>query len=257
MTANSMGRTVCRWLTVGAAFGLASYASYVGVTWLRYGKQKRRADRAADDALLDRFMPAYEVADRHAVHVAAPAETTFSAAIDCDFADSAIVSAIFRGREAILGSDAATRVAPRGLLAQVTALGWSVLAEVPGREIVCGAVTRPWEANVVFRFIPLEEFASFNEPDYAKIVWTLRADPINAISSIVRTETRVVTTDASARAKFRRYWSFLSPGILLIRRVMLRLAKSEAERRFRAGPISTADAHPWEAATPEIVHQRP
>ena len=250
MTTNSPGRNVCHWLAGGAAFGLASYVSYVGVTWLRYGKQKRRA---ADDALLDRFMPAYDVADRHAVRVAAPAEMTLSAAIDCDFADSVIVSAIFRGREAILGSDAAMRVAPRGLLAQVTALGWGVLAEVPGREIVCGAVTRPWEANVVFRAIPPEDFASFNEPDYAKIVWTLRADPINATSSVVRTETRVATTDAPARAKFRRYWSFLSPGILLIRRVMPRLAKSEAERRFRAGPISTADAHPWEAAMPEIV----
>ena len=30
---------------------------------------------------------------------------------------------------------------PKGLLAQTTLLGWGVLAEKPGREIVVGAVT--------------------------------------------------------------------------------------------------------------------
>ena len=50
-----------------------------------------------------------------------------------------------------------------------------------------------------------------------KIAWTLRADTIDATESILRTETRAIATDAGARAKFRWYWSFLSPGIKLIR----------------------------------------
>jgi hypothetical protein len=66
-----------------------------------------------------------------------------------------------------------------------------VLAEVPEREIVVGAVTRPWEPNVTFRAVPPDEFAAFREPDYVKIVWTLRADPIGAAESIYRTETRL------------------------------------------------------------------
>ena len=37
---------------------------------------------------------------------------------------------------------------PRGLLAATLALGWGVLAEVADREIVVGAVTKPWEPNV-------------------------------------------------------------------------------------------------------------
>jgi len=40
--------------------------------------------------------------------------------------------------------------------------------------------------------------------------------------SIFRTETRAVATDAAARAKFRWYWSFLSPGIALSRMLSLR-----------------------------------
>ena len=78
-----------------------------------------------------------------------------------------------------------------------------------------------------------DEFRAFSEPDCVKIVWTLRADPVGAAESIFRTETRVMTTDATARAKFRRYWSFLSPGIILIRWVSLRPLKAEAERRAR------------------------
>jgi hypothetical protein len=111
------------------------------------------------------------------------------------------------------------------------AIGWGVLDENPGREIVLGAVTKPWESDVVFRTIPPDQFASFQEPGFAKIAWTLRADPVSDQHSIARTETRVATTDPASRARFRRYWSFLSPGILVIRRAMLRMIKREAERR--------------------------
>jgi hypothetical protein len=114
------------------------------------------------------------------------------------------------------------------------ALGWGVLAEVPGREVVVGAVTKPWEANVTFRALPPDQFAAFSEPGYVKIVWTLRAEPITAGESLFRTETRAVATDATARATFRRYWALLSPGIIVIRWAVLGPVKSEAEQRARA-----------------------
>src|SRR2546425_934592 len=106
------------------------------------------------------------------------------------------------------------------------------LAGVPGREIVVGAVTQRWMAQV-FRALPPAEFAAFDEPGYAKIVWTLRADPIAAEESLFRTETRVNTTDPKARRKFRWYWSLVSPGVALIRRLSLAPLKREAERRAR------------------------
>ena len=122
-----------------------------------------------------------------------------------------------------------------GLLEAMKSIGWSVLATIPDREVVVGAVTKPWEANVVFRSVPADEFAAFNEPDYVKIAWTLRADPVGPGHSIARTETRVMTTDAASRRKFRRYWSLVSPGILLIRRFMLKRVKALAEARCRPG----------------------
>jgi hypothetical protein len=110
-------------------------------------------------------------------------------------------------------------------------IGWGVLADLPGREVVMGAVTQPWEANVVFRPLPPDEFLTFNEPDYVKIIWTLRADPAGAAECVFRTETRVVTTDATARSKFRWYWARFSPGIALIRWLSLGPVRREAERR--------------------------
>jgi hypothetical protein len=214
------------------AFGLAAagYAAYVGVAWYRYG-QVAPAGLDERDPLLDRFMPDYDVAERHHVYVMAPPDITLSAAADTDLEQSPVVRAIFRARELVLGSntDAVTR--PRGLLAQLTSLGWGILAETPGREIVAGAVTQPWLANVVFRALPPDEFRAFQEPGYVKIVWTLRADPAGASESIFRTETRVTTTDRTARARFRWYWARFSPGVVLIRRVMLRRLKKEAESR--------------------------
>lgn len=94
-----------------------------------------------------------------------------------------------------------------------------------------GAVTQPWRGNVVFRAIPPDLFADFREPDYVKIVCTLRVDAVSPTASIFRTETRAMTTDAGARRKFRWYWARFSPGIVLIRLLTLRMLKAEAERR--------------------------
>jgi hypothetical protein len=230
-----------RWSAAGAGLAAASYAGYAAFTWYRYGHAKPSANRLFRDALLDRFIPTYEVVDRHAVRVAAPAEIAFSAACGLKLRESAIIGAIFRGRELILRSEPDERPQPLGLAEQARAWGWGVLAEVPGREIIFGGVTQPWLANPVFKALPPDEFKAFHEPGYVKIAWTLRAHPIGASQSVAFTETRVATTDPLARAKFRRYWAFLSPGIILIRRIALRLVKTEAERRVREAGLSVED----------------
>jgi len=222
------------WSVGGAAvlFGIAaaSYAGLVGFAWLRYGHAPAPAADEVDP-LLDAFIPHYDVVERHHVAIGAPAAVTFGALMDMDLEESLLIRAIFKGREICIGADPDVEGRPRGLVSMTKALGWVVLAVVPGRELVMGAVTRPWEPNVVFRGIPPERFAAFNEPGYVKIVWTLRADAGGGRSSVARTETRVLAIDAEARRKFRRYWSRVSPGVALIRQLSLRLVKKEAERR--------------------------
>jgi hypothetical protein len=199
------------------------------------------------DMLLNRFMPEYDVVERHSIRIAVPAEVTFAAAQEMDLNESGIVRAIIRARELILGSKVASDPAPPGLVAQTRAMGWGLLAEVPGRELVMGAITQPWAANVVFRAIPPAQFAERREPGHVKIVWTLRADPVSEGASIFRTETRAVACDADARKRFLRYWRVFSPGIVIIRFAMLRALKRACQAR-RGGPLVSSGRRPARTA---------
>jgi len=226
-----------RWLMGGAGLAVATYAVYVAITWLRYGHPNQPGSGEDADPLIERFLPVCDVAMRHHMRIAAPAEITFGAACDMDLMQSAIIRCIFQVRALILRSSSETALFSGPFLAQSLAQGWGVLAEVPRREIVVGAVTQPWAVNPVFRALPPDEFAAFHEPGHLKIVWTLRADLRGTAESVYRTETRVATTDLNSRAKFRTYWSLFSPGIVLIRHISLRLVRTAAERRSRRAGI--------------------
>ena len=187
-------RAVTRIVVTGLGVAAATYAGSAAVTWYRYGSPQPGTPEEADP-LLDRFMAAYEVVERHNVRVRAPAKITLAAAYEQNLLASPVIRAIFKARELALGSTPDERARPQALLPQMLALGWGILAEVPGHEIVMGAVTQPWDPNPRFRALGPEHFAAFDEPDYVKIVWSLRADAVGAHESIFRTETRAVATD--------------------------------------------------------------
>jgi hypothetical protein len=224
-------KTALKYVAGGAALAALGYAAFAGTQWLRFGRAPRAKKPDEQDPLLDRFMPLYDVVERHHIRVLAPPDVTLAAARDLNIQDSALVRGVFKARELVMGSTPADAALPSGLLAAALSIGWGILADEVDREIVLGAVTKPWEPNPVFRDLLPRDFRSFAEPGFVKIAWTLRADPVAAGESVFRTETRAVATDAEARAKFRRYWSLVSPGVLLIRRAMLTPIKAEAERR--------------------------
>lgn len=217
--------------TLGAA--TVGYAAAAALAWIRYGHVARgHADE--HDSLLDRFMPTYEVVERHHIAVDAPPRVTLAAAGAQQLLHHPIIRAIFKTRELMLGSTPNQSPEPSALLPMVLAIGWRILAQTDDREVVVGAVTKPWEPNVTFKGLDPAEYAAFAEAGYVKIIWSLRADPIESNRSIFRTETRALATDRDARVRFRRYWAFASPGIWLIRRASLGPLKREAERRVTA-----------------------
>jgi hypothetical protein len=226
--------SVVGWLAGLAGLAIGSYAAIFAVHWYRFGRTSPPPGSDID-ALLDRFMPTYDVVERHHVRVSAPAEIAFESACEIDVQQSFVVRSIFRAREIVLGSEPDEVQRPRGLLPWTLTLGWNVLDEVPGREVVVGSATQPWEPNPVFLSLSPEEFAAFNEPGYVKIAWTLRTDPVGEKRSIVRHETRAFPTDPTARARFRLYWSLAWPGLLIIRLIALNLIKREAEARAARG----------------------
>lgn len=233
MRKTRIARSVMCGLAAGAGIAAAGYAMYVGITWRRYGHV---APSSGDevDALLDRFIPTYDVAARHHTDIDTPTEIALAAANTIDIQRSALVRALFRGRALILRGDVEQMGRPRTLLPWMQSLGWTVLAERPGRAVVVGIVMRPWEPTPTPPAVPPVEFAAFHEPSYVKIVTTWAAEPLGSGRSRFTIATRVATTDATARSRFRRYWAAFSPGSLLIRFVGLGFIKGEAERRARA-----------------------
>src|SRR5215203_3637046 len=222
-------RSSALWTACGVGVLGVGYLSLAAAAWSRFGHP--RAPHADEvDTLLDRFIPSYDVVERHQIRVDAPAAVTLHAAKHARLDESLLVRGIFKARELALGADHAAATTEAGLFEQMKAIGWRVLDEIPDREIVVGAVTQPWMPNVVFRGIDAETFRAFNEPFYVKIAWTLRVDPIGDSACVFRTETRVLTTDADARSRFRWYWARFSPGIAVIRRVMVQSVKRQAER---------------------------
>jgi hypothetical protein len=220
-------------LTAGVAgVGALAYGVYVANTWCQYGRNRMPAPEE-HDPLLDRFMPGYDVTERHHVYVRAPPAVTLAAAAGMALEQSRLVRAIFAARAWILGAPVGDAARPRALVEQMQELGWRVLSQTD-REIVVGAVTQPWMARVRFRGLAPDEFIAFDEPDFVRIAWTLRVEAAGANGSIFRTETRVATTDGSARRKFRWYWARFSPGIVMIRYALLWNLKKAAEWRARS-----------------------
>ena len=181
---------------------------------------------------IDRFIPEADVRERHETTVHAPAELVFDVAENFDMNTIPVVRAIFWLRAKLMRSATAGRAAALPMKA-LTGLGWGVLTRTAGRELVAGAVTQPWLGDVTFRAIPPERFAAFAEPELVKIVWTLEAVPLGPALTCFRSQTRVVATDDDARRKFRRYWHRVSAGILMIRWLVGRGVRREAERRYR------------------------
>lgn len=206
---------------------VVGWGAYAAITWLTFGRTR---SARGTDPLMDRYMPRHDIVEVHRTRVAAPPSVTWSAARAMDLQDSPVVHTIFRARELILGATPGARPPHESFIDELLSIGWGVLADVPGRQMVFGAVTQPWQANVVFRALPPETFAAFDATGYVKIVVTIAVDSVGPRASMLRTETRALATDPASRAKFRRYWAVFSPGILLIRTEMLKLVRHEAER---------------------------
>ena len=179
--------------------------------------------------LIDRFLPDYDVIEHHAVDVNAPVDEAYQAVRNFDLARSPVVLLLLfvRGMPRMFtgGGPAVTEAR----LDQLIETGFVVLEEQPGRELVLGVVGKFWRPTSGFRRIEPGEFADFDAPGFAKAAWNFVVSERAGRGSTVVTETRVLCTDDDARRRFSRYWWLIGPFSALIRRVMLRNIKRDAE----------------------------
>ncbi|MEI9811525.1 MAG: hypothetical protein WDO18_02100 [Acidobacteriota bacterium] len=210
---------------VVAAAAALGYGALVHYARLQFGRTKSRWP----DALFDSLLPLYDVQEQHQIRIAAPVHVTWATAQAMNLDQLAIVRLLVRIRSLAMGKLPQPPDPAGGLIDASKKIGWGWLAEEPEHEVLMGAVTQPWHGKVIFRPLSPEAFVAFRDPNFVKIAWNLRVDADGA-GSILRTETRVQPTDDEARGRFRRYWSFIFPGVVLIRFALLREIKNRSER---------------------------
>lgn len=190
-------------------------------------------DAADPRLLLDQFLPEYDLSIVHADVFRAPPAECYEAAREMDLFQVPLARALLglralpqRVAETVRGRGTPGAAGARGTfrLKDMVGLGWILLGETAGAEMVLGQVSRPWKSVAAAADVPTtpEQFAGFSQPGYAKIVAGLRIDPYGTGSSIMTVETRVAIRDEKSRRRFRRYWAFVGPFSSLIRRMALR-----------------------------------
>jgi len=183
--------------------------------------------------LLDRLMPAADHRESHSIRVAAPPDRVWDALHRVTFRDVPLARVLMGLR------DLPARLRGRGggllpldepLLDVFREMGFITVAEEPGQALAMGAAARFWRASPARppRFQRGADLLSFDEPGYAKAVMSFEVAPA-AGGSVLMTETRVQSTDAASRRRFRRYWLLIRPGSGLIRRVLLRAIRRRAQ----------------------------
>lgn len=196
--------------------------------------------------LIDRFLPRYDFALAHAVVLGASSEECWAAARRVDFLRHPVFRVLLAGRalplrvaDVVTRAQRASGTAVEGLhafrLDDMPRLGFVLLGEEPGVEVVYGQVSQPWKAAASEgpRIDPAG-FAEVRTPGFAKIVFSLSVISRGGGSSILVVETRVALTDDDSSRRFRRYWRVIRPFSDVLRRIALRMIAAEV-RRSRAG----------------------
>lgn len=184
--------------------------------------------------LLDTCLPSYDVVlTEHLVVEAAP-EVVFAAAKDFDFftTDAPLVTALMTLRSVPGRLRGRPSAAPPTLMLATDAgvlPGWVNLGELPGREVVFGAVGTFWKADIEWLDVPADKFATFAEPGWGKIACHLMVRPDGPDRSILSYECRTATTDLTSRARMSRYWWLIRPFVAYILRAVLRTIRRNVE----------------------------
>jgi hypothetical protein len=202
--------------------------------------------------LAEQFLPVYDVSDAVAVVVEADRQAAWEALLDVDL--------LKLGREApLVGMLGALRMLPELVghllhgerpakppesmrLRDLPSIpmqegGWILLGERPGEEIALGLVGKFWRPVIEFgRISSAAEFRDFDEPGFAKTVYSLSVRELDPNRTLLSGLMRTATTDQDARRWFRRYWTFgVGSGAHILVGSLLDSARRAAEGEVDTG----------------------
>lgn len=168
--------------------------------------------------LIDSLLPHFDFHERHSILVRAAPERAYDSILSADLTGSGVVRLLLLLRG--LG-----RKPQRTTLR--FAKSFSVAAEERPREIVLGIEGPFWKPAC--RPHGISDFSRPVPPDAARAAWNFLVEREDDTRVRVTTETRILCGE-NARRRFGLYWIFIRPGSGLIRRMMLRAIRREAER---------------------------
>ena len=200
--------------------------------------------------IADEFLPVFDVSDSVATVVHADLARTWDALMDVDLIDVGrrrpLVGFLgaLRSLPDIVGHVLHGEGVPRPpewlRLRDLSELpmnegGWVLLAERPHDEIGLGLVGKFWRPVIEFATVPsAEAFRAFDEPGFAKTVYSLSVRTIDAAQTLLTGTMRTGTTDERARTWFRRYWTFgVGSGAHVLVSALLDVTREHAEEGAR------------------------
>ena len=179
--------------------------------------------------LLDQLLPAYDFRTRFTRRIAAEPPQVWAALYLVTYDELPVTRLLM-----------AARSGRRGRLSGplLQAMPLTVLGRREGREAVFGRVAKFWRPRPApgpRSTTSPEGFAAFTEPGWAKAAMSFQLCPLDGGHTLLAAETRVRTTDATARRAFARYWLLIrAGGAGFIRLEMLRAIARRAEQPRKA-----------------------
>lgn len=172
--------------------------------------------------LVDEFLPTYDVSDSVATVVDASVARSWGALLQADLLEVGrrrpligvlgtlrilpeMVSHLLHGEAPL---KAPTHLRLRHLAEMPPSKGgWVLLDERPCDEIGLGLVGKFWRPVIDYVHVRRDGFRGFDEPGYAKTVYSLSVRAIGEDRTLLTGTMRTATTDEHARRWFRRYWA--------------------------------------------------
>jgi hypothetical protein len=167
--------------------------------------------------LLSEVLPEYDIRKRHTIALDVASDVAWDAVHETRLGELRVARTLFRLRGLPAGRD-------RGMLELE---GFQRLAEDPGRELVLGAVGKPWSPRG--GLVRGADPRTFRQPGYALMALNITFD-----GTTLATETRVRCTDPRSRLLFRMYWLVVGPFSGVVRNDWLRAIQRRATARRAA-----------------------
>jgi len=201
-------------------------------------ERAERPQAQAEPPRLDRWLPEYDISESQHILVEATMEETWVALRGLDFAavPGPFVRAGFALGRATLRRARQKAGLPERPLDRFTFdnledYGRIKLSEVPGEEIVVGAVGRLWKPESMFAPLTPDEFKSVVRPGHFKAVVSFSVRPYDDRRTLLSYEVRIRGLDDEAKKSLVTTWKLLRPLSRAMLKRVLEHVKDIAESR--------------------------